>query len=285
MAEVQFGWLIRSIHSWAANLMIFTLFVHLFSVLLLKAYRPPREVTWFSGMALLGLAMGFGFTGYLLPWNELAFFATKVGTDITSAVPGVGDVHPALAARRRRGDRRHADALLRHSRGDPAGAATASSALHLYLVQRHGHERAARGRAKGEAARDDAVLATLPAARPVRLALGAGRARRARRALPGGAGREGRPVRARPGGHQARVVLHVHVPDAEVPAGHILGIEGEVAGILGFGLGGLFLLLVPILDRRTAQGRPGRLFTWIGIAIILYMVLFTILGYMASATK
>jgi quinol-cytochrome oxidoreductase complex cytochrome b subunit len=66
---------------------------------------------------------------------------------------------------------------------------------------------------------------------------------------------------------------------------HILGIEGEVAGILGFGLGGLFLLLVPILDRRTAQGRPGRLFTWIGIAIILYMVLFTVLGYMASATK
>ena len=64
-----------------------------------------------------------------------------------------------------------------------------------------------------------------------------------------------------------------------------LGIEGEVAGILGFGLGGLFLLLVPILDRRTAQGRPGRLFTWIGIAIILYMLLFTALGYMASATK
>jgi len=90
MAEVQFGWLIRSIHSWAANLMILTLFVHLFSVLLLKAYRPPREITWFSGMALLGLALGFGFTGYLLPWNELAYFATKVGTEITSAVPGVG---------------------------------------------------------------------------------------------------------------------------------------------------------------------------------------------------
>ena len=90
MAEVQFGWLIRSIHSWAANLMILTLFVHLFSVLLLKAYRPPREITWFSGMALLGLALGFGFTGYLLPWNELAYFATKVGTEITGAVPGIG---------------------------------------------------------------------------------------------------------------------------------------------------------------------------------------------------
>ena len=69
MAEVEFGWLIRSIHSWAANLMIFTLFLHLGSVLLLTAYRPPREITWVSGVLLMGLAMGFGFTGYLLPWN------------------------------------------------------------------------------------------------------------------------------------------------------------------------------------------------------------------------
>jgi quinol-cytochrome oxidoreductase complex cytochrome b subunit len=66
---------------------------------------------------------------------------------------------------------------------------------------------------------------------------------------------------------------------------HILGIEGEIVGILGFGLGGLFLLLIPVLDRRTARGEPSRLFTWIGIAIILYMVLFTVLGYMASATR
>ena len=66
---------------------------------------------------------------------------------------------------------------------------------------------------------------------------------------------------------------------------HILGIEGEIVGILGFGLGGLFLLLIPVLDRRTARGEPSRLFTWIGIAIILFMVLFTVLGYMASATK
>src|SRR5581483_7945218 len=72
MTEVQFGWLIRSIHAWAANLMIFALFVHLFSVLLLAAYRPPRELTWVSGVALMALALGFGFTGYLLPWNELA---------------------------------------------------------------------------------------------------------------------------------------------------------------------------------------------------------------------
>src|SRR5439155_833552 len=61
MTEVRFGWLIRSIHSWSANLMIATLFIHMFSVFLLKAYRRPREMTWLSGAALLGLALLFGF--------------------------------------------------------------------------------------------------------------------------------------------------------------------------------------------------------------------------------
>ena len=82
MTEVRFGWLIRSIHSWSANLMIAAAFIHLFSVFFLKAYRKPRELTWVSGAVLLMLALGFGFSGYLLPWNELAFFATKVGTEI-----------------------------------------------------------------------------------------------------------------------------------------------------------------------------------------------------------
>src|SRR5512147_2943669 len=74
MTEVEFGWLVRSIHAWSANLMVFAAFVHLFSVLLLRAYRKPREITWVSGVGLLALTLGFGFTGYLLPWNELAFF-------------------------------------------------------------------------------------------------------------------------------------------------------------------------------------------------------------------
>src|ERR1039457_6453405 len=90
MTQVQFGWLIRSIHSWSANLMVFTAFAHLFSVLFLKAYRKPRELTWVSGMVLLFLVMGFGFSGYLLPWNTVAFFATKVGTDIAGQVPFIG---------------------------------------------------------------------------------------------------------------------------------------------------------------------------------------------------
>src|SRR5689334_17236865 len=90
ITEVQFGWLIRSVHSWSANLLILALFIHMFSVYFLSAYRSPREVTWLTGVVLLFLSIGFGFSGYLLPWNELAFFATKVGTEIAGVVPGVG---------------------------------------------------------------------------------------------------------------------------------------------------------------------------------------------------
>src|SRR5947207_15429686 len=91
MTVVPFGWLIRSIHSWSANLMVFFAILHMVSVFFMKAYRPPRELTWITGVMLLFLIMGFGFSGYLLPWNQLAFFATKVGTDIAGAVPFIGE--------------------------------------------------------------------------------------------------------------------------------------------------------------------------------------------------
>src|SRR6476620_10619065 len=90
VTEVKFGWLIRSIHSWSANLMVATLFIHLFSVFFLRAYYPPREITWLSGVFLLFIVICFGFSGYLLPWNKLAFFATKVGTEIAGVVPLIG---------------------------------------------------------------------------------------------------------------------------------------------------------------------------------------------------
>jgi cytochrome b6 len=102
MTVVPFGWLIRSIHSWSANLMVFFAVLHMVSVFFLKAYRGPRELTWMSGVVLLFLIMGFGFSGYLLPWNQLAFFATKVGTDISGVVPIVG---PWMVRFLRGGDR------------------------------------------------------------------------------------------------------------------------------------------------------------------------------------
>src|SRR3990167_8678943 len=96
MTKVQFGWLVRSVHAWAANLVIFCATVHLASTFFLKAYRPPRELTWVSGVILLFVLLGFGFTGYLLPWNTLAFFATKVGTEIAGVVPVAGPIVQTL---------------------------------------------------------------------------------------------------------------------------------------------------------------------------------------------
>ncbi len=90
VTKVPFGWLIRSVHCWSAHLMIVSLTVHMFSTMLLKAYRPPRELTWVTGFLLFSIALGFGFSGYLLPWNELSFFATSVGTDSVKSVPVIG---------------------------------------------------------------------------------------------------------------------------------------------------------------------------------------------------
>jgi quinol-cytochrome oxidoreductase complex cytochrome b subunit len=90
MNQVNFGWLIRSIHSWGANLMILFCVLHLLRVFFQAAYKAPREVTWVVGIVLLVATMGFGFTGYLLPWDQRAFWATTVGSEIAGAVPLVG---------------------------------------------------------------------------------------------------------------------------------------------------------------------------------------------------
>ena len=90
MNELNFGWLIRSVHAWGANLMIIFCILHMLRVIIQGAYKKPREVTWMAGMGLLFITLGFGFTGYLLPWDQRAFWATTVGTEIASAVPLIG---------------------------------------------------------------------------------------------------------------------------------------------------------------------------------------------------
>lgn len=92
MNQVNFGWLIRSVHSWSANLMIVFCILHLLRVVVQAAFKKPREITWLAGMGLLLVTMGFGFTGYLLPWDQRAYWATTVGTEIAGAVPFIGNL-------------------------------------------------------------------------------------------------------------------------------------------------------------------------------------------------
>ncbi|MBX9724146.1 MAG: cytochrome bc complex cytochrome b subunit, partial [Candidatus Obscuribacterales bacterium] len=100
-SQIDFGWFIRSLHSWGANLMILVVMVHLFSTYFMKAYRQPREFTWWSGLGLMILCLAFGFTGYLLPWDDVSFFATKIGLDVAAKTPLLG---PILADILRGGD-------------------------------------------------------------------------------------------------------------------------------------------------------------------------------------
>ncbi len=89
--EVSMGYIIRGVHHWSANLMIVTIVLHMIRVYIYGAYKKPREINWMTGILLLCMVMGFGFTGYLLPWDQKAYWATKVGTSVMGTIPVVGD--------------------------------------------------------------------------------------------------------------------------------------------------------------------------------------------------
>ena len=89
--QVPLGWLIRGLHHWGASVMIVLVVLHMLRVILFGAYKFPREVTWFTGVILLLVVIGFGFTGYLLPWDQKSFWATTVGTQIAGTPPLIGE--------------------------------------------------------------------------------------------------------------------------------------------------------------------------------------------------
>lgn len=89
--EVAFGYIVRGMHHWGASLVIVMLFLHTLRVFFQGAYKKPREMNWIVGVLIFGVMLGLGFTGYLLPWDNKAYFATKVGVEIAAGVPVIGD--------------------------------------------------------------------------------------------------------------------------------------------------------------------------------------------------
>jgi cytochrome b6 len=284
MTTVAFGWLIRSIHSWSANLMIFFAFLHLATVYFTKAYRAPRELTWVSGCLAFFLALGFGFSGYLLPWDELAFFATRVGTQIPSTIPVVGDFVMRFL---RGGDRVTSATISRffgwHVAILPA-LMTAVLGLHLLLVQLLGmsippaaEEEARRRRPMRffphYAMRDLfgwllalGVLGALAALFPWELGA------KADAFAPA-------PKDIRPEWYFMFMFETLKL----VPGGSIWGLEYEAIPILGFGLAAAVLVLVPFLDRGAARNGRSPLFTAAGVVAVVYMVALTAWGYRSLA--
>lgn len=281
MSKVSFGWLIRSIHSWSANLMILAAFVHMFSVYFTRAYRVPRELTWVSGMLLFFLALGFGFSGYLLPWNELAFFATKVGTDIVGDIPVIG--RPILEFLR--GGEDVTGATLTRFFGFHAailpGVFTVILVLHLFFVQDQGMSEPLEAAGGGGAdlkrmpffpnflLRDLLfwlivlnLLAILSVFFPWEL------------------GKKADPFAPAPAGIRPEWYFLFMFQTLKLLPAKILILDGELIGILAFGVAGVLWTLVPFWDTSSKKGQKGRFVSYLGIFAVMYIIVLTVLGYL-----
>ena len=275
--KVPFGWLVRSIHCWSAHLMIVSLIVHMFSTFFLKAYRPPRELSWVTGFVLFMLALGFGFSGYLLPWNELAFFATSVGTDSMKAVPGIGDW---LLQVLRGGTDVSAQTLYRFFALHVVALPLLTVGLvagHLLFIQRQGMAPAMGTHEKKPGLRffPDFMLRDLLLwlvclivllSLVVSLPYGPG--------LPGvewELGKKANPLTpAYPGIKPEWYFLWVYQLLKEFPP-HILGMEGPQAAVLLVSVLLGIWAVVPWLDRRAQREEHSTAFSDLGVAALLFV--------------
>jgi cytochrome b6 len=280
---MNFGWLIRSAHAWSANLMIFAILVHMFSVYFMKAYRKPREFGWLSGMALLGIAAAFGFSGYLLPMDELSYFATKVGLEIPAAIPWIG---PAIANMLRGGPEVGEFTVQRffalHVVVLPA-LFVPLLAFHIWLVQRHGN------------ASPPSVEALPPSERKTMpflpnflrkdlamwlislniLALLAS-------VFPWSLGRQFDPLAPAPVGIHPEWYFMSPFEMLKL-IGMVFSSKyaemGEIAGILLFTLGIVLWILIPFYDIRKESGQRARAAHYFGLLAVFALLATTVIGY------
>jgi menaquinol-cytochrome c reductase cytochrome b subunit len=136
--DLTLGWLVRGMHRWGASVFIILLFLHMGRVFLFGAYKYPRELTWITGVFILATGMLLGFTGYLLPWDQTAYWATAVGINLNGTGPFVGPwLAQFLAGGPEIGDFTLAKFYALHMLLLP-GAIIALIGVHLYLVTRLG---------------------------------------------------------------------------------------------------------------------------------------------------
>lgn len=279
ITEVQFGWLIRSVHSWSANLLILALFIHMFSVYFMSAYRAPREATWVSGVLLLFISIGFGFSGYLLPWNELAFFATKVGTEIAGVLPLVG--RPMLRFLRG-GDDVTGATLTRffgfHVAVLPA-ISTVLIGLHIWLVQTHGMS-VPPGVEGEEPAAKMKFIPNFLLRDLIGWILAVGVLAALAAIFPWELGTKADAFAPAPAGIKPEWYFLFMFQTLKYLPAKILTFDGEVLGILAFGAGALFWMLVPFLNRAPGHARRKLIFNIIGIFIMFFITVMTVVGFL-----
>lgn len=278
-AKIPFGWLVRSVHSWSANFMVLALFIHMFSVFFTRSYKCPRELTWVTGVLLFFLTLGFGFSGYLLPWNELAFFATKVGTDMIGVVPVIGK---PLLHFLRGGEDVSVVTLSRFFGIHVAilpGLFTMLIGLHLLFVQRQGISEPVHFQQMDESKKKrmpffpnfvlrDILLWVIVYNLVVLMAV----------FYPWELGVKADPFAPTPDGIRPEWYFLFAFQTLKIIPSHLLGMEGELLAILVFGLGGFLWLFLPFID-RSPESKPNRILTSAGVMIVVYIIVMTVWGY------
>jgi len=137
--QVTFGWFVRGLHSHGASAMVIIAGLHMLQTALYGAYKKPRELNWIVGVLMLGLLLAFALTGYLLPWDQTGYWATKVATGIAGSSPLIGpQLQEAMQGGNEYGNLTLTRFFALHVLVLP-GALIGLVALHLILFRKHGH--------------------------------------------------------------------------------------------------------------------------------------------------
>lgn len=276
MNEVSYGWVIRSIHSWAANFMIATLIIHLITVFFMQAYRPPREMMWVSGVILLGLVLGFGFTGYLLPWDEIAFYATQIGTEIPRTIPVVGDSIMMLL---RGGREIGASTLTRmyalHVVVLPL-ATLLFVGIHLFLNQYYGVSKPI----KVKSVREPIQFYPNFMLRDFRMWLVALLILLSIAMIfPWGLSEEADVLKPAPEGIKPEWYFLPLYQTLKIVPSRLWLFDGEAIVNVIFLTGGLLLILLPFIDGKSRKNESNKLVKVAGAIVLIYLILMMIFAY------
>lgn len=280
--EVPFGWLIRSVHNWAATVFLASVVVHMFSVFFMKAYRRPREFGWWSGIVLLMLSLTFGFSGYLLPMDDLAYFATKVGLEVPANIPVVG---PGLANLLRGGLEVNEFTIQRffalHAVILPI-LFLLLLGLHLWLVQKHGNATLPSEEEKPEAERKTIPFFPNFLAKDLAMWLITLNVIALLAALfPWQLGPPADALMPAPAGIHPEWYFMSQFQVLKVMGNLFPGLAGEAIGMGLFTAGLVMWAAIPLYDNSRSSGRKGRIATYFGLFVVIVLVTTTLWGYAA----
>jgi cytochrome b6 len=254
----------------------------MFSVFFMKAYRRPREVGWWSGMILLLLGLTFGFSGYLLPMDDLAFFATKVGLEVPNTIPIIG---PPIANLLRGGLEVTEYTVQRffalHAVILPIMYLPLLG-LHLWLVQKHGNAVPESELDKPEIVRKKIPFFPNFVAKDLAVWLITLNVIAVLAALfPWQLGPAADPLAAAPAGIHPEWYFMSQFQTLKIMGQLFPGMAGEAIGMTLFAAGLVLWFLVPLFDNSRENGRRGRMVTYFGLFVVLVLVTTTLWGYAA----